>query len=728
MKTYRLTDPFAASSQYPDIVNWQGDYFVSYQCYENGTDVVKAGKLNGEIVDALTVSKTGKAYQPKLFVLDSLYLVWSESDDSVWRLCLSVWNGEGWSEPVEMAKDIGVFQPYMTSYEGETCLFYTQQSPGVSKLMLRKWNGESWSEGVSLSEEIPLAYRAKAVLGGDGRFYLACDGEKDGRYQIYVGVLEGTSCHFSAVDFGTGYVILQDIMPTKRGVSLVWTETRRHSQVSYLSAESFVEDGKLEISKPQIVTNGDFWCLSASMRETIMGYSFGSVIQFRKYKDGVWGDTFQMMDNDYASYNRRPRFWVDESGDIYVVWQQSSGVGHTWIRNAHICFACITEEDYLKKEYPADNFAGEFPEKQEAEKRPLVVDAEEKRAWREDRLSSYEGYEDYWGDIHGQSTLSDGIGEVDQYFHALIHLAGLDFGALSDHDVFPDVISPSEWQVMRTYANHLSCTDRFAAMLGYEWTSNEFRYDYGHKNVYFRGDDGEYIRCVDKKGYSPERLYESFRGTDTLIIPHHVGAVWPAGLASTDWEYHDSELQRVCEILSCHAVFEHDNDVCVHTNNVPREERNSLNEALRRGYRMGFTGGSDSHQMEAGCEGGITCVLTRELTREAVFDAMRDRRCYASTGARIQLEFAVNGNPMGSEITVSKGETVEISLRVLACDGLKSVRVIKNGEVFCEAPVTGRTASLYLNDTAEEDAYYYLRAEQEDGHLAIASPVWVDHK
>src|SRR6185369_1741256 len=51
-----------------------------------------------------------------------------------------------------------------------------------------------------------------------------------------------------------------------------------------------------------------------------------------------------------------------------------------------------------------------------------------------------------------------------------------------------------------------------------------------------------------------------------------------------------------------------------------------------------------------GAYGGLTCVLADALTREAVFDALKARRCYGVTAAqRIDVELAVNGLPMGAE-------------------------------------------------------------------------------
>ena len=84
-----------------------------------------------------------------------------------------------------------------------------------------------------------------------------------------------------------------------------------------------------------------------------------------------------------------------------------------------------------------------------------------------------------------------------------------------------------------------------------------------------------------------------------------------------------------------------------------------LEDAIRNGYKVGFVANSDGHKGRPGAShpgastfgayGGLTCVLAESLTREAVFDAIKARRCYAVTGAqRIHVELAVNGLPMGA--------------------------------------------------------------------------------
>ena len=83
-------------------------------------------------------------------------------------------------------------------------------------------------------------------------------------------------------------------------------------------------------------------------------------------------------------------------------------------------------------------------------------------------------------------------------------------------------------------------------------------------------------------------------------------------------------------------------------------------DALEHGYKVGFVANSDGHKGRPGAShpgastfgayGGVTCVLADALTRDAVFEAIRQRRCYGTTAAqRIHVEIAVNGLPMGSE-------------------------------------------------------------------------------
>ena len=93
---------------------------------------------------------------------------------------------------------------------------------------------------------------------------------------------------------------------------------------------------------------------------------------------------------------------------------------------------------------------------------------------------------------------------------------------------------------------------------------------------------------------------------------------------------------------------------------------------MNKGYRLGFVGGSDTHITRPGSiikepgkpfpykESGLTAVYAKELSREAILDALKHRRCYATTGHRIIVEFSINGHFMGEEFAVCTGDELDI--------------------------------------------------------------------
>ncbi|NIS74992.1 MAG: DUF3604 domain-containing protein, partial [Deltaproteobacteria bacterium] len=51
---------------------------------------------------------------------------------------------------------------------------------------------------------------------------------------------------------------------------------------------------------------------------------------------------------------------------------------------------------------------------------------------------------------------------------------------------------------------------------------------------------------------------------------------------------------------------------------------------------------------------GLTAVWTDLLSRHSIYDALRARRCYATTGERIIVEFWVDGHFMGEVIPAER--------------------------------------------------------------------------
>ena len=124
--------------------------------------------------------------------------------------------------------------------------------------------------------------------------------------------------------------------------------------------------------------------------------------------------------------------------------------------------------------------------------------------------------------------------------------------------------------------------------------------------------------------------------------------------------------------------------------------------------------------------GGVQCMLNLwELTREAVFDALHDRRCYATTGEPIVLGFSCEGNVMGSELPAGSPAAFECFAR--GTSRIEKMMVIKNGQAVVSFPVdmVEEERTWVDPDPGEGPAYYYLKVMQRDGELAWSSPIWI---
>ncbi len=77
-----------------------------------------------------------------------------------------------------------------------------------------------------------------------------------------------------------------------------------------------------------------------------------------------------------------------------------------------------------------------------------------------------------------------------------------------------------------------------------------------------------------------------------------------------------------------------------------------VRDAFEKNYRVGIVANSDGHKGRPGAcypgasffgsYGGLTCFLAERLDRDAIFECMRRRRHYATTGNRALLSVAVD--------------------------------------------------------------------------------------
>ncbi len=346
----------------------------------------------------------------------------------------------------------------------------------------------------------------------------------------------------------------------------------------------------------------------------------------------------------------------------------------------------------------------------------------------------------YFGDLHNHIQVDDGHeGSVDQLFTIHRDRFASDFGATTSHgDSNKLLISELAHNDLGT--EQLNQPGRFVTIPGFEWTQGDYVVPRaGHRHVIYETPGGPLYRPTEGISDSIREFVDLMAKTNGLLFAHHVSR---ASAGGTDWSYVNIRVEPAVEIASSWGRFEYyQNPGHIR---VPELKNSSVQDAWRMGWRLGVIGGSDGHNLFGDRIQGLTGIYATELTRPALFEAIRNRRCYATSGEPITLDFRVNGHLMGSEIT-SDAALVEASVEGTA--KLLSVEVVKYSErsyqAVYQAPVDGLRSKAWWRDPQfTSDAFYYLRVRQEAApgireryasakpnpfpdEMAWSSPIWV---
>ena len=325
----------------------------------------------------------------------------------------------------------------------------------------------------------------------------------------------------------------------------------------------------------------------------------------------------------------------------------------------------------------------------------------------------------FWGDIHGHTSISDGLGaDADEYFAFGRDVAGLDVCALTDHGHFdwPQTIDA----VKRFYA-----PGRYVTLLAQEAGAGS-----DHMNYYFRGDDTPHVnRWTADYADLYEIIFNQYNSgvkPEVITGPHHFS--YDRGDDRYPFGLFDTRTARFVEVYSSHGTSEFLGNArpC----KGAKDERKFLQYGLAQGLRFGVIGSSDNHDSHPGrtiwghYPGGLAAFLAPELTREFIWDALWNRRVYATSFDRIYTEFSVNGQPMGSEVAVEGACRIEYF--VIGRDDSVTVQLIRNNEECRSDTTFGGVVDVSFEETPPEGvSFYYLRVLQANGERAWSSPIWV---
>lgn len=397
----------------------------------------------------------------------------------------------------------------------------------------------------------------------------------------------------------------------------------------------------------------------------------------------------------------------------------------------------------------------------------------------------------YWGDTHFHTGLShDGQGS-NPYDYAR-NVSGLDFAAVTDHC---EGLGDAGYAQLLRWAAEADAAGRFVPLYADERNPRRAT---GHHNLYFRtlaalakyriyfgrpGDESVRRACrameatagmeantvtpaalaaggagadASEWGVADEGYMDHLPAGDVMLVPHHTGIAWgrmPRTDKGSAIDYEalgDAAFRPVMEIYSHHGQSElgcPQHILSYEFNRMRNPERRAnvsypgphyAQDWLMAGHRIGFIASSDEHTGQAGRRhGGIAAVFADALSRDGIFDAIRSRRCYATTGERILVDFTVDGIPMGQEAIRPRGALLKIAIKAWGTDRLLRVEILKHRfgvdnsfrQVLSESPRPESLDAEYaFEDSIEADTVYYARVTQEPLEwpgMAWTSPIWV---
>jgi len=290
-------------------------------------------------------------------------------------------------------------------------------------------------------------------------------------------------------------------------------------------------------------------------------------------------------------------------------------------------------------------------------------------------VPGYEGLDVYYGDLHGHTSVGYGQGTVEEaYRNARLQL---DFASVTAHGAWPDMPEGEErlasvveyhrdgfdraargWAELEEVTEAVYEPGRFVSFPSFEWHSLR----YGDYNVYFRERGGEILRVGRLEELHAEIDRHNREGRASIAVPHHIG--YRRGHRGIDWEAFSADHSPVVEILSMHGLAESGEGPFPYLHTMgPCDATGTMQHGLKLGNVFGVIGSTDHHGAHPGSYGhGRAGVWAEELTREGIWRAIAERRTYALSGDRIDVEFSVNGRPMGSVARPARERQIEVGV------------------------------------------------------------------
>lgn len=301
----------------------------------------------------------------------------------------------------------------------------------------------------------------------------------------------------------------------------------------------------------------------------------------------------------------------------------------------------------------------------------------------------------YTGEGHSHSYYSDGLGSI--YANILEAKAkGLSFMHCTDHNT-----------IAQLNGIRYAKPEKFLAITGSEVTTYS-----GHALSLFCDEFIPWKPLQQSTQIDAQQIIDNINkaknGTALSVICH------PYQFGYT-WRWTDVVNVKGYEVYNWHSGFRsHETELAF----------NLWDKKLKEGKRVYGYGNSDAHIKELIGETRL-CVQMNNFTENELYTSTKSGHFYSTNGP--ELRFSIDTVQMGDSLIVPSKSEVTISMTAYSCDGLDSVKLIKNGELLKAIAFTEKTRKNNTNimDVASPGDYYRMEVIDKFDRLAFSNPIFI---
>jgi len=755
------SDPSLAAA--PD-----GSAWMAWHAYHSGRDRVLARRLGlGEPGPIHVVHEGTIPIGPPVVVADGAC---SAQVFCAGRTCLGgLWHitgrrlaGEEWEPSVCVSSPStdAVFPAAARLGDESLVVSWCACAGGRFQVWARPLRRGVWQELIAVSSPEYDSFRSSLAVEDDGRVWVFWDGYRDGHYAVWGRPLLPELGPAEQISPADENCLIPVALAARSGVYVAWLQV-----ADVIGGEGAITQWHtLHVA----VREGDGWRLVRDDEGNSAAATLTHGLIARMEPEPV-------ATGGYLGRRRHPMLLEDE-GAVWLLWERKTDhrgatpavtgeligrrfengrwqqpvVLHQGYVDYHLATpprACDGKFLFVASDLPRKGRrlyhceVGDLSESAEFHQddwpgwRPVALPLPDEHDERHEICVGDRVYHLYWGDLHCHSGLTaDAEGEPDELLHYARDRAKLDVVVMTQNDhIYDSFLTEGEFALDRFFARAFTQEESFLVLPGFEWTS--------------RLPKSPDVPRSDPANWTYPNWGQSYPNHRSVIYPPAGGPlVRHPEVANDIQRLNDAALEAGGLTLTQHGTWDlsgHPVEVGVEVCagwGVYIENPARIHRALDEGYRFGFVGNGDSHRRNPGLCGGLTAIYAERLTADAVLDALRNRRVYATNGSRIILDSRANGVFMGGDVRAPDG-SVEISLAATGTRPIVTATLVRDGEALKTFEAGGtRDLSLRHRDTqlAPGTHWYYWRIAQEGtsprypgnvkvarGHLAWSTPHWV---